>query len=66
MEPVSLFDTSIRKTTIKVKGHQGTTNLYRFGAVVFYAQVGDFTSLSAGWTNNIAQIPEGFRPIQIM
>ena len=66
MEPATLFDAGIRRTTISVKGYGGYSVLYRFGQVVCYAQTGDFTTLAQGWTQNAAVIPTGYRPASLL
>lgn len=47
---------------MNVIGHITKAHLYKVGKVVFFSMEGDWSSLSAGYTNNLGIIPEGYRP----
>lgn len=54
---------NVQYTNIQIAHHGDKINLYKFGKVVFMSLSADWTELDAGYTRNLATIPQGYRPI---
>ena len=53
-------------TSIEISNHNSAMNLYRFGKVVFMSFEGAWTSLDAGTSAALGNIPQGYRPIDVV
>lgn len=51
---------------IVISQHRYSAYLYKSGKVVYFNLQGDWTGLNSGATQNLATIPEGYRPINVL